>query len=557
MVVNSFSAAPNELLFLPLGGSEEIGMNLNLYHYGGKWLMVDLGITFGDETTLGIDVIMPDPSFIEARKKDLVGLVVTHGHEDHIGAIPYLWERLGCRIYATPFTASLIRRKLANIKVLDKVDLVEIPLSSAFTVDPFEIELIGAAHSIPEANGLALRCEVGTIFHTGDWKFDTTFDRETGRTDFSALEALAEENILAVVGDSTNADLSGRTASESELLESLSELFRNQKYRIAVTCFSSNVARLRSVSLAAQRNGRHVALVGQSLWRMNEIARENGYLLDVPDFLSPKDIGYIPRDKIVMICTGSQGEQRAVLARLADRSHHEINLEKEDTVVFSSREIPGNEKAIARIQSKLVAQGIKVISERDHFVHVSGHPGQDDMVEMYQIIRPEIAIPVHGDSRRLMEHARLAKECQIPQILIPENGSVMRLHPSPAKIISRVTTSNLGVDGPKLRQVDGSVFRDRQKLLHHGNISVTVILDSTCRCKIDPILTIVGIITEDEAPEFNNLLIDLIRSSLEQMPMYQRKSDDDVRENVRRSIRKLIRGEFGKRPMTSVHVVRY
>ena len=316
MAGSVFKADPEELLFLPLGGADEIGMNLNLYHYGGKWLMVDLGITFGDETTPGIDVIMPDPSFIEERRRDLLGLVVTHGHEDHIGAIPYLWERLRCPIHATPFTASLVRRKLTDAGLLGQVDLIEVPISGNFILGPFEIELIGLTHSIPEPNGIVLRCGAGTILHTGDWKFDP--EPQIGAvTDNAALEAVAEEGVLAMIGDSTNVDVPGSTGSEAELLKTFTELFGSLRNRIVVTCFASNVARLHSIAVAARRNGRNAALVGRSLWRMYDSARENGYLLDIPEFLSEEDVGYLPRDKVVMLCTGSQGESRAAMARIA------------------------------------------------------------------------------------------------------------------------------------------------------------------------------------------------------------------------------------------------
>ena len=297
-------------------------------------------------------------------------------------------------------------------------------------------------------------------------------------------------------------------------------------------------------------------LVGRSLWRMYDVARENGYLLDIPDFLAESDIGYLPRDKVVMICTGSQGESRAALARIADRSHPQVTLERGDTVVFSSREIPGNENAIGRIQSKLMLQGVEIVTERDHHVHVSGHPARDDMIEMYQTIRPEVAIPVHGDAGHLAEHARLARSCQVPQVLVPGNGSVMRLAPGPAEIVAWVPTSSLAVDGPKLRQLNSEVIRDRRKLLHNGSIAVTVILDPRGHCRLDPMLTVTGIYDDEETEEFDEVLIDLLRDSVEGLSAKQRKSDDAVGEAARRAVRRAVRDEFGKRPLTTVHVVR-
>jgi len=552
---DAFKPDPEELLFLPLGGSDEIGMNLNLYHYDGKWLMVDLGITFGDETTPGIDVIMPDPGFIEARKRDLLGLLVTHGHEDHIGAIPYLWERLRCPIYATPFTATLIRRKLAEVDLLGLVNLVEVPLSGNFVLGPFEVEFVGLTHSIPEPNAIVLRCAAGTVLHSGDWKFDP--DPQVGEvTDHDALDRIAEEGVLAMVGDSTNVDVPGHTGSEAELVDSFAEIFAKQPHRIAVTCFASNVARLRTVAIAARKCERQVALVGRSLWRMYDAARDNGYLLDIPEFVSEADAGYFPRDKLVMICTGSQGEPRAALARIADQAHHQVSLESGDTVVFSSREIPGNENAISRIQGKLMSRGVQVITEREHHVHVSGHPAREDMIEMYQMIRPEISIPVHGDARHLAEHAKLARECQVPQVQVPGNGSVIRLAPGPAEIISWVPVASLAVDGPRLRRLDSDVIRDRRKLLHNGAVAATVVLDAKGFCRGDPLLTVTGITDDDDAAEIDELLIDMVREAVESLPTSARKTDEVVGEAARRAVRRVVRGEFGKRPLTTVHVVR-
>jgi ribonuclease J len=552
---DGFRADPEELLFLPLGGSDEIGMNLNLYHYAGKWLMVDLGITFGDETTPGIDVIMPDPGFIERRKRDLLGLVVTHGHEDHIGAIPYLWERLRCPIYATPFTATLIRRKLAEVDLLGLVNLVEVPLSGALVLGPFEVEFIALTHSIPEPNAIALRCAAGTILHSGDWKFDP--EPQVGEvTDHDALDRVAEEGVLAMIGDSTNVDMPGHTGSEAELVKSFTEIFADQPNRIAVTCFASNVARLRSVAIAARRCERQVALVGRSLWRMNEAARENGYLLDIPEFVAESDVGYFPRNKLVMICTGSQGETRAAMAKIADQAHPQVTLESGDTVIFSSREIPGNENAIGRIQGKLMNRGVRVITEREHHVHVSGHPSRDDMIEMYQMIRPEIAIPVHGDARHLAEHAKLARECQVPQVQVPGNGSVIRLAPGPAEIISWVPVASLAVDGPRLRRLDSEVIRDRRKLLHNGAVAATIVLDAKGQCRGDPMLTVTGITDDEDDPEINGLLVDMVREAVDGLSSSARKADDAVSEAARRAVRRVLRGEFGKRPLTTVHVVR-
>ena len=436
----------NDLIFLPLGGSNEIGMNMNLYHFAGKWIIVDLGISFGDDTMPGVDVLVPDPSFIEEQRENLLGIVATHGHEDHIGAIPHLWERLRCPIFSTPFTASLIKRKLIEKRILDKVKLVEINPSSKFELGPFKLELISLTHSIPEPNGLVVECGEQIIWHTGDWKLDP--NPQVGQPgDMEALKRLASRGVTAMVSDSTNANMSGTTGSEGVLLNSLETLFSQFRKKIGVVCFASNVARLRTIAVAAKKNDRHVALVGRSLWRMYEVAKENGYLLDVPDFISERDVGFLPDDKVVIICTGSQGEPRAALSRIAADSHPEISLASGDVVIFSSRQIPGNEKAISRVQNKLLDRGVKIITEQDHHVHVSGHPAHDDVVFMYQTIKPDIAIPVHGEKKHLRANALIAKSCQIPQILMPENGNVIRLCSGKAEVIADVKTDALVVDG--------------------------------------------------------------------------------------------------------------
>ena len=554
-MTGGFQPDPAELLFLPLGGSDEIGMNLNLYHYAGKWLMVDLGVAFGDDSTPGVEVLMPDPSFIAERRRDLAGLVLTHGHEDHIGALPWLWERLRCPVYATPFTASLARRKLAEAGLAGEVELVETPLPGRFALGPFEVETIGMTHSIPEPSAIAIRCAAGTVLHTGDWKFDP--DPRIGPVaDREALEALAADGVLAMVGDSTNADIPGETGSEAELLDAFAELFEERDGRVAVACFASNVARLHGVARAAERAGRDTALVGRSLRRMNDAARENGYLLDIPRFLTEDDAGYIPRDRLAMICTGSQGEPRAALARIADDTHPRVSLEAGDTVVFSSREIPGNEKAIGRMQSKFAARGVEVVTEREAHVHVSGHPARGDLERMYQTIRPRIAVPVHGDARRLAAHAEVARACQVPEIAIPENGAVLRLAPGPAGVVARVPAGALAVDGSRLRPLDGGPVRERRKLLHNGSVAVTVVMDGRGRGLGDPMVTATGLYDRDEAETFDALLSDCVREAVGGLPPGRRRSDGAVAEAARRAVRGAARAEFGKRPEVSVHVAR-
>src|SRR5882757_4912786 len=408
---------PDELVFLPLGGAGEIGMNLSLYGFGGEWLMVDCGVTFGGDAMPGLDVIMPDPGFIAERSDRLAGLVVTHGHEDHIGAIPYLWKRFRCPVYATPFARALLYEKLVEAGLQHEIPITEVPLSGKFTVGLFEIELITLTHSIPEPNAVVIRTPLGAILHTGDWKLDPA--PLVGEiSDEVALRRLGEEGVLAMVCDSTNALRPGHSGSEATVREALIDLVGRYDRRVAVACFASNVARLESIAAAAVANDREVALVGRSLWRIYKAARDTGYLRNTPPFLSEDEAAAVPRDKILLVCTGSQGEPRAALSRIAQGDHPHVKLDSDDAVIFSSRIIPGNERAIGRLQNKLAKAGVVIVTEHDHFVHVSGHPAQDELAKMYQMVRPRIAVPVHGETRHLMAQARLAEQCQVPQSIV-------------------------------------------------------------------------------------------------------------------------------------------
>jgi ribonuclease J len=542
-----------ELLFLPLGGSGEIGMNLNLYGYAGKWLMVDLGVTFGDEGVPGVDVITPDPTFIEEHRDDLVALVLTHAHEDHLGAVPYLWPRLRCPVYATAFTASVLRRKLQDVNLLSQVPITEIPLSGRFKVEPFDIELIRLTHSIPEPNALAIRTPMGTVLHTGDWKLDA--EPLVGEvTDEASLRALSEEGVLALVGDSTNALRHGESGSEGSVRKTLMELFGQYKGRIAVACFASNIARLESIAVAAAAHDRHVALVGRSLWRMNEAARENGYLKGIPDFLDEQQIGFVPRDKVVMICTGSQGEPRAALARIASDEHPHVVLEKGDVVIFSSRVIPGNERAVHNIWNGLLHQGIEVVTDETHpGVHVSGHPARDELTQMYQWVRPKIAVPVHGEPQHLRAHAELARMCQVPHAIVPENGDLIRLAPGNAEIVDHVTAGRLAVDGERLLPIDGSVIRGRTRLLWNGALMATVVVDRKGRLATDPQIAAPGLIDPEADDEFLAEINDAIRDAVSESG---KKPDEQLREELRRRVRRLVKDRTDKKPTVEIHLVR-
>jgi ribonuclease J len=544
----------DELVFLPLGGVGEIGMNLSLYGYGDAWLMIDLGISFGDDTTPGVEIFMADPRFIVERRDKLVGLVITHAHEDHIGAIPHLWPQLRCPIYATPFTASVLRLKLGEAGLLNAVKIVEVPLSGSFTLGPFALELITLTHSIPEPNAVVLRTPAATVLHTGDWKFDP--EPLIGRTsDIAALQRLGDAGVDVLVGDSTNALKAGEAGSEADVRASLIELVGRFDNRVALGCFASNVARLQSAALAGEAHGRSVALVGRSLWRMEQAARENGYLDGIRPFLREDQVRELARDQIMMICTGSQGEPRSALHRIAAKDHPHVTLDPGDTVIFSSRVIPGNERAIGRLQNQLSRGGIEVVTDAEHFVHVSGHPARDELARMYQIIRPKVALPVHGETRHLIAHAKLAEECQVPQTLVAENGDMVRLGPGPAKVIDQVETGRLGLDGKNLVPLESDSFRTRLRMTYSGAAVATVVLDRRGKLLASPQLTIHGLLGE-EADMVMAAVATAIERTVKDLSGEQRLEDEFVREAVRISIRRAISASHGKKPVTDVHVIR-
>ncbi|HXO89737.1 MAG TPA: ribonuclease J [Stellaceae bacterium] len=546
---------PSALFFVSLGGAGEIGMNLNLYGYAGDWLILDCGVTFGDDSQPGLEVVMPDPAFIVERRDRLLGIVATHAHEDHIGAIPYLWTQLRCPVWATPFTASLLRAKLVEAGIADKVKINVVPMSGRFTIGPFDLELVTLTHSIPEPNAVALRTPVGTVLHTGDWKFDP--DPLIGPTsDEAALRRLGDEGVLAMIGDSTNALRPGTSGSEAALRRSLIDLVGRYDARVAVACFASNVARLETIARAAAAHDRDVALVGRSLWRIDKAARENGYLADLPRFLTEDEAGYIPRDKIVLICTGSQGEPRSALARIAREDHPNIVLETGDVVIFSSRIIPGNEKSINRLQNALVRLGIEIVTEEDHFVHVSGHPARDELVRMYQMVRPRVAIPVHGEARHLIAHARLAEECQVPQPLIIQNGDMVRLTPSGAAIVDEVPVGRLASDGKGLLPLGGAALKDRRRVTLNGSAVATVVLDRQGRLAAPPAISMIGLVEEAAATTATPLFRDAVERAVDALPADARRDDDTIRDVIRRTLRRVINERFGKRPLIETQLVR-
>ena len=544
-----------ELLFVPLGGAGEIGMNLNLYGYDGAWVMVDLGITFADERLPGIEVVMPDPAFIVERRESLLGLVLTHAHEDHIGAVPYLWPQLRCPIYATAFTASVLRRKLEEVGLASEAPITVVPLSGSFALGPFAFELITLTHSIPEPNAVVIRTPLGTILHTGDWKLDP--EPLVGEVaDAAALRRLGQEGVLAMVCDSTNVLRSGVSGSEADLRESLAALVARCDQRVAIACFASNVARLETIASVAHANGRRAALVGRSLWRIYEAALENGYLKEVPRFIADREAAYLPRDKVVLAMTGSQGEPRSALARVAAGEHPQIVLEPGDTAIFSSRIIPGNERAIFRLQSALARLGVDIVTEHDEFVHVSGHPARDELAEMYAWVRPRVAVPVHGEARHLIEHARFARSCQVREAVVVTNGDILRLAPGPPEIVGEAPVGRLGLDGTVLVPAEGEVVKTRARMVWHGAAVATIVVNAAGELLDPPQLALPGLVGDAATAGLVADATAAIREAVEALPRVARGDDAAMREAVRLAVRRSIRVARGKKPTVDVHLVR-
>lgn len=543
----------DELLFLALGGAGEIGMNLNLYGTAGKWLMVDLGIGFADSSMAGVEVVMPDPEFIVERRDALVGIVLTHAHEDHLGAVADLWPRLKAPVYATPFAASVLKRKLIDAGLRDQVPVTEIPLGGKFSLAPFELEMITMTHSILEPNAMTIRTKFGTIFHTGDWKIDPE-PLLGDLTDEAMLKRIGDEGALAMVCDSTNVFVEGEAGSEAKVRRNLETLVRGHAGRVAVTCFASNLARVESIALAAVAAGRHPVLSGRALTRMLESAQECGYLLDFPECVPEKQAGYLPRDKVLFICTGSQGEPRAAMSKLAGGEHRDLVLEAGDTAIFSSRVIPGNEHSVGRLQNALIARGVKVTTDREAEIHVSGHPARDELVRVYQWIRPKIALPVHGEVRHMMEHAELAKTCQVPETIVAPNGTLVRLAPGPAEIIDHVFSGRLARDGDTLIPLDGESLRERRKLLWNGAAAATLVVDRRGKPLAPPKVSLRGI--DDADGELQEAIEDALSEMLADLKSVERADDRRMEEAARQAVRRVVRAHLGKKPLTDVHIVR-
>ena len=544
-------AKSDELVFLPLGGSGEIGMNFNAYGFGPahrrQWIVVDCGITFGRESdTPGVDIIMPDIRFLVEQNETVLGIVATHAHEDHIGAIAHLWPSLKCPIYATPFTARLIEGKLAEAGL--SVPVHEVPVGGSLSLGPFAIDFISITHSILEANLLAIRTPLGVIAHTGDWKIDP--EPVLGEmTNAAAIQKLGDEGVLALVCDSTNALVPGHSGSEAKVRSSLSDLIGTLKGRVAVTSFASNVARLDSIAHAARTHGRKLALVGRSMHKIVAAARDSGYLADFPATLDAAEASELPARKVLYLVTGSQGEARAALGRIADGNHPDVQLGKGDAAIFSSRIIPGNELAIHELHNKLAALGVEVLTAEDHFVHVSGHPAREELAQMYRWTRPQIAVPVHGELRHIAEHARLAKSLQVPQALVPANGQLYRLAPGPAELIDEVPSGRLHMDGRVLVAEGEGLAKARRAMSYAGLIAITLVLDEKGRVAAEAAVLAEGL----PRPVADAVQVSVDETLRRHNP--KKSGSEELRETVRRAARRAAQDAWGKKPVTRVTVV--
>jgi len=549
----------DELIYLPLGGLGEIGMNASLYGFGSgkkkKWILVDCGVTFGDDSVPGIDLVLPDLSFIEERKEDLVGIIITHAHEDHIGAIAELWPRLRAPVYMTQFAADLLATRRLGEPGAPKVPVTVVQQGGRVDLGPFNVQFVPVSHSIPESNSLAIRTPLGMVVHTGDWKLDATpFIGNV--TKEAAFRELGDEGVIAAISDSTNVMREGVSPSESDVAAALTDIIMAAPHRVAITTFASNVARISAIAQAAQACGREVVVVGRSMDRVIAVARELGYLDGIPEFRSTDAFGHLPRNKVVALLTGSQGESRAALARIAQGDHPSIALTQGDIVVFSSRLIPGNEKPVLRIVNALAEQGIDILSDRDGLVHVSGHPRRGEMKQMYDWLRPQTVIPAHGEAQHLAEHVKFAKSLGIPTSFVVRNGAMVRLAPGTPEIIDHVPAGRLLKDGEIVIHEKDKTIGDRRRLAAAGIVSIAIAIDDRGEIAGDPVIDVLGL---PKNTRNNELLIDLIADSvgrtLDGLAKVKRRDSDFVENAVLRSVRATINNAWGKKPACHVLVV--
>lgn len=547
----NFNDYNDDVLFVPLGGANEIGMNLNLYRYKGKWIIIDLGIGFAGHHLPGVDIVVPNIDALTPYKNDIVGLVLTHAHEDHLGAVAYLWPELGCPIYATPFTAAVLKNKLAEEGLQGKAKVHEVKAGQTYDLGPFGFEMVPVTHSIPEMHAVALRTDKGIIMHTGDWKLDDA--PMVGKTtDEATLSRYGDEGVLAMVCDSTNVFVEGESGSEIDVRAALTEIIHQCEERVVVTTFSSNIARLETIIHAAVDAGRSVAIAGKSIWRMVHAAQDAGYLKDVPTFLTDIQGMEIPRHKVLFLCTGCQGESRAALAKISRGEHPAIRLSPKDTVIFSSRTIPGNEVNIGYMVNKLVSQGAEVINDRTGFIHVSGHPCRGELERMYRWVRPKIAVPVHGEARHIHEHAKFALELQVPVAIEPTNGVVINLSASTPAIVGKVGWGYLALDGTSFIDSNSGVIRTRRKIRDDGYIIASVVMNKKGELVGAPMISAPGCLDDKDDKDLIATLRDEVAEAVAKASRGGKGRQLD--ESIRAALRKLIRDELGKKPVLDVHI---
>lgn len=548
----NFNDYNEDVLFVPLGGANEIGMNLNLYRYKGKWIMIDLGIGFAGPHLPGIDIVVPNIDAITPYKNDIVGLVLTHAHEDHLGAVASLWPELGCPIYATPFTAAVLKNKLAEEGLQGKAKVNLVKAGVQYDIGPFGFEMVPVTHSIPEMHAVALRTDKGVIMHTGDWKLDDA-PQVGALTDEATLSKYGDEGVLAMVCDSTNVFVEGESGSEVDVRAALTQIIHECPERVVVTTFSSNIARLETIIYAAQDAGRSVAIAGKSIWRMVHAAQDAGYLKDAPAFLTDIQGMECPRDKVLFICTGCQGESRAALNKIARNDHPAIRLSPNDTVIFSSRTIPGNEANIGYMVNKLVTMGAEVLNDRTGFIHVSGHPARGELERMYKWVRPKIAVPVHGEARHIHEHAKFARELGVGIAIEPTNGVVINLSAEKPGIVGMVEWGYLALDGNTFIDSNSSVIRTRRKIRDDGCVVVSVVMDKKGQLACPPMISAPGCLDDSDDEELLTALRDEVVEAVAKATRGGSKGRM-LDESIRGALRKMIRDELGKKPVLDVHI---
>ena len=542
------------LFFVPLGGAGEIGINFGLYSCDGQWIAVDCGVGFAGDRLPGVDMVLPDPTFAEQIAKNLKALIITHAHEDHIGAVGHFWPLLRCPVYATPFAAEMLETRLDEAGILGRVSLETVEAGDELDLAPFDIELIPVNHSVPEAVSLLIRTKYGNVFHTGDWRFDDT--PVVGKpANYARFKELGKENVLAMVADSTNVFVENDILSESDVKDSLTTLFsRYSGKRLVVTCFASNVGRIESIAEAAEKNGRTVCLLGRSLWRVEGAGRACGYFRGINVFLADEEAQDLPPSKVLYLCTGCQGEPKAALSNLSYGVYRSLQLNKGDVVIFSSRVIPGNEQAIANIKNRFIAKGIEVVTDKDALTHVSGHANHNDMKRMYGFVRPKIAVPVHGEAAHLFEHAKLADECGISQTVIPKDGDVISFGADKAEVIGSVQSGLMAMDGRKIIPVNADVLKKRRRMLEDGTVVATVVLDKKNAVIGSVQISATGLI-DAQSPEMS-VLDEGIKAALSSLTPARLKDDGSVADAVKAAIRKTVMENHGRRPMVDVHLVR-